>query len=400
MRRAVLELPTQVIAGVGCLEELPGLLEERGFQQVGVIADPFVAGTDYIKELLKKLEERGIAYCLYTGVTAEPTFRGILRIYRESGLAEADAIAALGGGSVIDTAKLLCAMAGNPEFAEALADCGENGEIYNAEADLIVRKGLPLFAAPTTAGTGAEATPNAILFSEVQKKKLGIVSRKMIADTVLLDARLTESLPQELAADTCFDALAHAMESFTSKKATAYSDMFAVESMRLIFRNLIPACVNREEEARQKLLLASFYAGVCLVTSSTHIVHAMAYPLAEQFHVAHGKGIAALLAESIKVQTGGRAEEILLRCVPEELKSAAYMTSASREEKGAVKELYRILKELGETAGINRRLGGFGVTQAQCGKMAEAAMANKRLFVNCPEAVTLSQVTEIYKALL
>lgn len=367
---AVLELPGKVIEGAGSLEDLPRLLKERGLHRIGVIADPFVARTEYAQKVLLELEETGIECSIYTGVTAEPSFSDLRKLYRETDLTKGDGIVAIGGGSVIDTSKLLCAMAANPEFAEKLE-----------QPQLISRRGIPLIAAPTTAGTGAEATPNAILFQEDQCRKVGIVSRKMIADTVILDAMLTESMPPMLAACTGFDALAHAMESFTSRKAVAYSDMFAVEAMRLIFENIIPACREKDVHARQKMLLASFYAGVCLVTSSTHIVHAMAYPLAERFHVAHGKGIASLLTAGMRSIDSARRTEIEYRCL-------------------AKSPLYETMEEIADILGIERKLGSFGVREEDCQDMARAAMENKRLFANCPGEPDLTQVTNIYRSLL
>lgn len=367
---AVLELPGKVIEGIGSLGELPGLLKERGLGKISIIADSFVINTDYVRNVMKELADSGLECNVYAGVTAEPGFSDLRRLERETDLTKGDAILAIGGGSVLDTAKLLCVMAANPEFAGHLE-----------QPQLITRRGLPLFAVPTTAGTGAEATPNAILFEEEQCRKIGIVSRKMIADTVILDAELTKSLPQELAACTGFDALAHAMESFTSKKAVAYSDMFAVEAMRLIFENIIPACTEKNADARQNMLLASFYAGVCLVTSSTHIVHAMAYPLAERFHVPHGKGIAALLCGGMKGADSGRIVEIQKRCF-------------------GGKDIYRVLDEFAECLGIERKLRVFGVREEDCAGMAKSAMENKRLFSNCPGEPDLGKVTEIYRALL
>lgn len=372
-----LEIPGKVIQGAGSLAELPELVKERGVRRISVILDPFVGRTEYVSEVLRQLQKSGIETCVNMEVKSEPSFSTLKRLYGDAKLMEGDLFLAVGGGSVMDTGKLLSVMAVNPEFADNIG-----------RTEYISRPGVPFFAVPTTAGTGAEATPNAILFDEVNQKKVGIVSRWMIADTVILDGNVTGSLPKSLAAATGFDALAHALESFTSKKANAYSDMFAMEAMRLIFHNLIPACVANHDDARQNMLLASFYAGVCLVTSSTHLIHAMAYPLAEQYHVSHGKGIAALLAAGTRRLGDYRTDQIVERALPAEYR------------KCRPGELYRVIEAYREALHVTERLGDFGVRREDCRSMATAAKENRRLFDNCPAEIPVGTLEQMYQSLL
>lgn len=373
----VLELPRKVIEGIGSFQRLPDLLGEYGVKKISIIADPIVCKEKYARDVIERIGRLGIAITVCTEVSSEPTFSSIMKLYQNKKLMEGEVFLAVGGGSVMDSAKLLSVMSVNPEFACDLE-----------RTELIRNSGRPFMAVPTTAGTGAEATPNAILYNEEKKKKIGIVSRRMIADTVILDGNLTVSLPGTLAACTGFDALAHAMESFTSKKANPYSDMFAVEAMRLIFHNIVPACMKNDAEARQRMLLASFYAGVCLVTASTHLVHAMAYPLAETFHVPHGKGIASLLAAGIRTGDSSRASEIMKRCLPEKYGA------------GDAGKLADVIEEYQNTLKIQLPLKCFGVTEADCLPMAEAAHKNERLFSQCTADITVEKLADIYRSLI
>ena len=380
---AILEMPKKVVEGLGTVNVLPELLLENGIRSAGVISDPAVIHLDWVGKVLARIEESGCSVRIYDRIYGEPDFESINRLCGSEALRGCGAVLAFGGGSVIDTAKLYCAMAVNPEFARS----PENPA-------LIEKKGLPLFAVPTTAGTGAEATPNAILYHRQKKQKMGIVSRKMIADTVILDGEMTAGLPKALAASTGFDALSHAMESFVSKKANPYSDMFALEAMRLIFKSLVPACRDNLADARQDMLLASFYAGVCLVTASTHVVHAMAYPLAEEYHVPHGKGIAALLVpgmEGIRKSAGERMEHIASHCLIKE-NGAGPKDGAGR--------LITVMRDIQQELGMDCGLAQFGVKAEDCGRMAEKALKNRRLFDNCPADLCLADVERIYRGML
>lgn len=372
-----LEIPGKIVQGAGALAELPEIIAERGFRQVSVIMDPGVGRTEYVKMVLRKLQESGIKLCVNMEIKSEPTFSILKQLYAETELMQAELFLAIGGGSVMDATKLLAVMANNPEFAA-----------WNGDSEHIRQPGTPFFAVPTTAGTGAEATPNAILFDEEKQKKTGIVSRRMIADAVILDGNLTKSLPGYLAAVTGFDALAHALESFTSKKANVYSDMYAAEAMRLIFHNIIPACVENDDEARQNMLLASFYAGTCLVTSSTHLIHAMAYPLAEQYHMSHGEGIAVLLAAGVRCLGDYRSEQIVERCLPKKYRACS------------PGDLYKVIDEYREILHIEKRLSDFGICEASCHGMAAAARENRRLFNNCPVSYQTGTLVQIYQSLL
>ena len=157
------------------------------------------------------------------------------------------------------------------------------------EAPGRAKKCCPTLMIPTTAGTGSEATPNAIVAVPEQELKVGIVSDAMIADNVLLDPLMIKNLPRKIAAATGVDALAHAIECYTSNKANPISDTFALEALDMILNNILPACDSADAVSQKSAMqLASFYAGVAITASGTTAVHALSYPLGGKYHIAHG----------------------------------------------------------------------------------------------------------------
>ena len=191
----------------------------------------------------------------------------------------------------MDAAKLTSVLAG--------ADYGVR-ELLDRPA--LARKTVGTLMIPTTAGTGAEATPNAIVAVPEKEMKVGIVHDRMIADAVILDPQMIRNLPRPLAAATGIDALCHAVECFTSKKKTPFSDLYALQSFRMILENIEQACDQPDAmEAKHNMLLASFYAGVAITSSGTTAIHALSYPLGGRYHIAHGISNAILLLPVMRV---------------------------------------------------------------------------------------------------
>ena len=150
----------------------------------------------------------------------------------------------------------------------------------------IRQRGVPTLMVPTTAGTGAEVTPNAIVLVPEEELKIGIVSSKLMSDCVILDPLMTVKLPAAITASTGMDALTHAIECYTSKKANPISDTFAIKAINLITRSLRRAYTNGEDiDARHDMLLGAMFGGLCIATSSTTAVHALAYPLGGKYRI-------------------------------------------------------------------------------------------------------------------
>ncbi len=378
----ILHLPRKVVSGRGSFSKLSELIRSDAAQKILIITDKTIEGLGHSGRLKDSLVNEGYTAQVFSDIKAEPTVALIKTVCANDDYMGADLILAVGGGSVIDTAKITAAAAKNPEFRQNPTDGG-----------LIRAKGLTLVAVPTTAGTGAEATPNAILLDEEAKTKLGVVSPLMIPDLVVLDCTLTESLPKHVAVSTGLDALAHALESYLSKKANGLTDMFGLEAMRLIFGNLAQACEGNNPEARQNMLTASFYAGVCLAGASTHIVHAMAYPLSGEYHVPHGVGIAALLPPVI--------EKLQDACSARLCEAAESLWHKSFEcEKEGAALFVNALKDLAKRLEAVYSIAKYGVMEDRLLEMALDARKNERLFLQAPVDMDAETLASIYRQIL
>ncbi|CAH2918683.1 MAG: Alcohol dehydrogenase (EC [uncultured Paraburkholderia sp.] len=232
--------------------------------------------------VVETLANKDIEVLTVRDVQPEPTIENVETVYRDQIAPFApDAVLAIGGGSVLDAAKL---------FAVRLTNHAPLRDWLGI--DLIASPGVPLILVPTTSGTGSEVTPNAIVTLPDEELKVGIVSRHLLPQLVILDATLTLDLPKPITAATGMDAFIHALESYISTKANPVSDMYAMESMRLIGGNLIEAYENGHSlKAREAMLLGSMYGDLAL----TAAVHALAYPLGGMFNITHGVANSMLL---------------------------------------------------------------------------------------------------------
>ena len=277
-------MPGTVYSGRGALDKIREITEGR-FKKAALFTDKGVEQAGLLRTPIKLLHEAGVETVVLADLPAEPDCdeaQQAIDRFRRTG---ADLIVAAGGGSVMDVAKLASITAdGSVTVRQLLENPG------------LGRKSIPVLMIPTTAGTGSEATMNSIVAVPEQQLKVGIVNREMMPDYVILDGSLLTNLPKKIAASTGIDAMAHAVECFTSNKANPFSNLFAKEAARLIFGNIEAACEEPEaEEAKTNMLTAAFYAGAAISSSGTTAVHALSYPLGGKYHIPHGVSNAMLL---------------------------------------------------------------------------------------------------------
>jgi alcohol dehydrogenase class IV len=248
---------------------------------------------------------------------------------------------------------------------------------------------------PTTAGTGSEVTPNAIVTLPDEALKVGIVSRHLLPQIVILDAELTLGLPKPITAATGMDAFVHALESYISTKANPISDMYAMESMRLIGANIVEAYENgRSLKAREAMMLGSMYGGLALTAAGTAAVHALAYPLGGMFNVTHGVANAMLLPHVMAFNLDaieGRLSNVA---------RALDLASKTDADPVAARKLIDKMEEWTAAVDIPQDLRKFGVSEAHLDALAVAASKVKRLLGNNPKALTLDDMKFIYSRLL
>ncbi len=378
-----LKMPHAVYSGEDALGRIPEIFAANGVKRLVVFTDPGIEGAGLLELPMAKVRETGVETVVLDDLPAEPTYMEAQKLVDQCKECGADFIMAVGGGSVMDTAKLASILMTNEYGVKELLD--QPGR---------ARKCMKTLMIPTTAGTGSEATPNAIVAVPERQLKIGIVNPEMIADYVILDAVMIKKLPRKIAAATGVDALAHAIECFTSNKANPFSDLFALQALDMILNNIERACDDPEAmDAKNTMLLASFYAGVAITASGTTAVHALSYPLGGKYHIAHGVSNAILLAPVMRFNEPA-CRPLLAKAYDRCLKGDA----AGEEEKSAavIARLESIVKHLD----IPTRLSEFGVPKEDLEALVASGMEVTRLLVNNMRQVTPEDARKIYQEIL
>lgn len=379
-----LKMPKDVRAGEHAIEQLESILAD-GIRKVVIFTDKGILGAGLVDLPQSIIEKVGVAYTLISDIPAEPNYHEAQKIVDAFKKEEADFIIGIGGGSVIDVAKLASILATDEYTVKDLLD-----------DPLLAKKQVSTLMIPTTAGTGAEATPNAIVGVPEKELKIGIVNPAMIADYVLLDGRMTKKLPKPIAAATGVDALCHAIECFTSAKANPISNTFSLEALDLIMNNIIEACTNPEAlEAKSNMLLGSFYGGVAITASGTTAIHALSYPLGGKYHIAHGVSNAMLLTPVMKFNEPA-IKDLLAVAYDRVVKNGDQRLSINEKSAYMITELERIVSILE----IPTSLKTFNVPGEDLDGLVAAGMQVTRLLVNNKREVTPEDARNIYLEIL
>lgn len=374
----------RVIAGPGSIGAIGEAASDHGAEKVLIVTDRGVRDAGLIERPRKILETSGVAVEVIDDTPPEPEVGHVEAVFgRAKGLG-ARMLAGIGGGSAMDVAKIVAVMLTNDVSLRQLL-AGER----------IGRRGLPTLMVPTTAGTGSEVTQNAVVLVPEEESKVGIVDPKLVPDFVILDPELTLGLPPAITASTGMDALTHAIECYTSKKANPFSDTYALKAIGLISRAIRRAFRDGSDlDARHDMLLGAMYGGLCIATSGTTAVHALAYPLGGKYRIPHGLSNAILLPHVMAFNRD--AAEARFR----DIAAAMGFDVSGMTAREAAGRMIDGLYALNEDLGIRCALGGRGVSEADLDAMAEAASKVTRLLDNNPKPVTKADMREIYRKLL
>lgn len=381
-----LKMPRAVYCGADVLSKITEIIRETGAKKLIILTDRGIRAAGLLSLVEDAVRASGAAYAVLDGIEAEPTYMAVQGIIDQCRQIGADMVLACGGGSVMDTAKLASVL---------MTDDYDIRDLLDAPGR--ARKCMPSILVPTTAGTGSEATPNAIVAVPEKMLKVGIVNDSMIADYAVLDARMIRNLPRSIAAATGVDALAHAIECYTSNKANPISDTFALEALDMILSNIEAACDGADQmEAKSSMLLAAFYAGVAITASGTTAVHALSYPLGGKYHIAHGVSNAMLLVPVMKFNEPYCRERLAKaydRCCHDESRCQ------SAEEKSAwiIRRLDEIVRHLDIPTSLSR---DFHVPREDLDGLVEAGMQVKRLLNNNIRNLTAEDARKIYLEVL
>ncbi|MBF4490442.1 iron-containing alcohol dehydrogenase [Psychrobacter sp. N25K4-3-2] len=367
-------------------KKLGALAQQYRATSAIIVTDAGITQLGYVDIAQQSLQEAGIQVVVFDAVIADPpvdVVNDAMTIARDH---NCDLVIGLGGGSSIDTAKIVALLPNNFESVNDILDKDVSG--FNK---------LPLFAIPTTAGTGAESTFVSVITAKDGSKK-AIYTPKILPDVAILDATLTLKLPRHITAATALDAMVHCVEAYTSRtKKNPISDALAVKGLQMLWNNFEKVLAQGNDiDARAEMLLGSTLAGIAFVNSSVAAVHGLSYPLSINFHIPHGHANALVMCG---VFTFNLSEAAPLYA---ELAHAVMPTQASSmADLDAATLFINQLKMFLENSGLKYRLSELDITDQDIPALADIVINTyARLIATNPKDMTLDEVTTIYKEIL
>jgi len=368
------ETTPRIVCRPGSGEELGGLASDLGIRRAMVVTDRGMLRTGLLQPIEAALAAAGIATTVFADVEADPPEAVVMAAVAMASAAGVDGVIGIGGGSSMDTAKLVALMARTPQSLEAIYGIG-----------LARGPRLPLIQVPTTAGTGSEVTPISIVTTPTHEKK-GVVSPLLLPDIALLDAALTLQLPPRVTAMTGIDAMVHAIEAFTTRlKKNLISDALAIAALKLLFGNIRTVIrAPGDVAARSAMLEGSMLAGMAFANAPVGAVHALAYPIGGHFHVPHGLSNALVLVPVMRFNLP--AAETLYGA----------LAAAILPGKTAGIDLIDAVAELVAEMPMEQRLSEVGIGAGDLDLLAEDALKVQRLLVNNPRDVSLADARALY----
>ncbi|MCW2389289.1 alcohol dehydrogenase class IV [Sphingobium sp. B11D3B] len=336
---------------------------------------------DAAERVAGPLRSQGLRTEIWCDSGSEPSVSDFEALLAMAQSRAADAVIGIGGGSSMDLAKLAAALLDGRQTIADVQRAGLSGP-----------RRCWLACIPTTAGTGSEVSPIAILLDENDLLKKGVVSEHLVPDAAYIDPMLTKSMPPAVTAATGLDALTHCIEAYANRFAHPVIDTFALEGVRLVFRSLLNAVRNGNDvQARTDMARASFYGGLCLGPVNTAAVHALAYPLGGEFHVAHGVSNAILLPHVLAFNLPAA-----------EARYADIAMAAGADGNGTTAEIaragLRLIEGLCRDCGVPMRLSDHGVPADALDRMTDGAMTVTRLLDRNVRPVEWRDARQIYDA--
>lgn len=376
-------IPNHTVVGTNVLSEAAPLLKKMG-NKAFIVTGRHVAVSNMMKQLTALLDENGIDCVTFDGITGEPTDTMIengVKMLKSSGC---DFIIGIGGGSPLDSAKAIAAMAVN------------EGSIADYNGKEITGEILPLAAIPTTAGTGSEATKFTVITDSEKGIKMLLKGDVLVPKLAIVDSSFTIGAPKSVISATGLDALTHAVEAYTSRKAFSMTDTLAVSAVKRIMKYLPIAYKEPDNSlAREQMSIAALEAGICINNSSVTIVHGMSRPIGALFHVPHGMSSAMLLKECLSFAVSGAYEKFA------NLGRETGVASDSDSDETAAEKFIDSLQNICDVCEIPT-LEQYGIDRdeyySKISKMATDAVASGSP-ANTVKGVTVDDCIEIYKKL-
>jgi len=377
-RIIIMQQPKRLVYGNDCAYQFIEDFKALVLNKVFIITSPPLLPV--IQPLIESLKGKGVYAVIWKDISTEPTtemLNDTLKAYNSSGC---NAVVGIGGGSALDVAKLVATLHGSGQDIQSVFGIGK-----------VAGRKAYLACLPTTAGTGSEVSPNAIVYDEIEKLKKGVISPYLVPDASYIDPLLTLTVPPNVTASTGMDALIHCIEGYANLFAHPITDVYALQGIRLIGANLKSAFDNGDDlEARAKMALGSLYGGLCLGPVNTGAVHALSYPLSSDFHTPHGIANSLLLPYIF---------EFNLPAMPDRYAQIAIALGAEPADSDieTAKRGLNIIIKLCHDCKIPLKLSEIGVPYDAIERMAKAAMTVTRLLKNNPIQLELKDALEIYK---
>lgn len=379
MNPVILQQPRRILFGTGTAKQTADELAAAGKRRLYVVSSPTAAR--HSADLIATWRTRFEAVEVSDTVNREPEIALFESVLAGARAFAPDAIVGLGGGSPLDTAKLVAALL---DGRQAVRETFGIGNL----------RGRAVFLAcvPTTAGTGAEVSPNAVLIDEAEKVKKGVISPHLVPDVAIVDPALTISVPASVTAAVGLDALVHCMEGYANKAAHPAVDVFALEGIRRIGRSLANAVHHGDDlAARADVMLGALHGGLCLGPVNTAAVHALSAPLGGEYRIAHGVANSLLVPHVFRFNLPAMPDRYADIAIA--LGAPAGATPLATAEAGLAR-----LAELSRTCGVPQRLRDVKIAEGDLPKLALAASKIQRLLKNNPREVSEADALAIYRA--
>jgi len=375
----------RIVCQSGGLAQLGALAQGLSVTRALVISDPGIVACGFAAEAVAALIASGIAAEIFDQVQADPPIMVVEAAVEAARAFGADGVIGLGGGSSLDTAKVVAAAAASGQPVTKMIGI-----------DRVVGCRLPLIQVPTTAGTGSEVTWVSVLTSESHEKK-AVYAPQLLPDIALLDAKLTLGMPRSITAATALDAMVHAIEAATSRtRKNPISDGLADKALVLLGQNL-PIVLDTPTDlaAREAMLLGATLAGMAFINASVGAIHALSYPLGTGFHVPHGHANALVAGPVLRFNMP--AAETEYARLSRLLLPGRSFQSDTTAALGLIEEMERMLK----ASGLKTRLSEVGVTEAAIPAMAQEVVTGiSRLLATNPRDMTADDVARLYREVL
>ena len=347
-----IKIPSCIFGGAGSIENVKAVIEKENAKKVIIFTDKGIRSTGLLDLLTDILEENKTEYQVFDDLACEPSYQDVEKVMKEVENTSGDLIIAIGGGSVMDAAKLCCVLKdADYTIKDLLND------------PMLAKKQIKTVMIPTTCGTGSEATCNAIVAVPEEQSKKGIVNDSMIPDYVVLDSNMIRKLPKSIVAATGVDALAHVVECFTSKKATPFSDTYAAAGAKLIFHNIREAYNNPDN-------------------------------MEAKYHIAHGVSNAILFAHVMEFNKDACSKRLAILC------DAVYPELAGKSEDEKAQYMIDQIADIVKVTNIPTDLKEFGVKPEDLDFLVDAGSKQQRLLVNNMKELSLDDIRNIYLKVL